>query len=249
MFGLSAAYDLIDDAGMRDFIRSDVTRILNYLLLRNWNVVMPERTISTTFILRPDQRLSFLQVGRKIRPERFGPAYSSSRATHSSSVVIPILYDNIDDHNHYFKFNLNYINLYDLIRLEEDSSPFKETYMNAYNAMRRRTEDHGNAHFNMVDRVLKGPEASRDSETAALLDLWLQRPRRDYWIDLRGKYPACGDSGDRACAPLPLDQRVNTDFLWQRSPFLLYGGGVGMIETAGIDYILAYWMARAFGVL
>jgi hypothetical protein len=41
---------------------------------------------------------------------------------------------------------------------------------------------------------------------------------------------------------------VNTDFLWQRSPFLLYGGGFGTIETAAIDYILSYWMARSFGL-
>jgi hypothetical protein len=29
---------------------------------------------------------------------------------------------------------------------------------------------------------------------------------------------------------------------------LLYGGGVGQIETAGIDYILPYWMARLYGL-
>ena len=57
---------------------------------------------------------------------------------------------------------------------------------------------------------------------------------------------ACGD--DRACNPIPVNDRVNTDFLWQRSPFLLLGGGAGTIETAGIDYILPYWMARSQGV-
>jgi hypothetical protein len=41
---------------------------------------------------------------------------------------------------------------------------------------------------------------------------------------------------------------VRTDFLWQRSPFQLVGGGIGNIETAGIDYILPYWMARYYGV-
>src|SRR5207248_865572 len=41
MFGLSAAYDLIDQPEVRDFIRRDVTRILNYLLRHGWSVVMP----------------------------------------------------------------------------------------------------------------------------------------------------------------------------------------------------------------
>jgi len=82
-----------------------------------------------------------------------------------------------------------------------------------------------------------------------LLQQWLQRPRRDLYRDWRGdpRYPACGD--DRACSPIAVVDRINTDFLWQRSPFLLFGGGGGTIETAGIDYILPYWMARYYGVI
>ena len=76
----------------------------------------------------------------------------------------------------------------------------------------------------------------------------LQRPRRDEAVDWRGTYPSCWEE-DRACDPIPVPQRVRTDFLWQRSPFLIYGGGIGNIEGAGIDYILPYWMARYYGVL
>jgi len=249
MFGLSAAYDLVDDnQSVRDFVKNDVTRILNYLLRHNWNVIMPDRSISASFKIRWDQELSFLQVGRHINPTAFDAVYNSYRSSYSSLVMLPILIDNVDDHGHYFKFNLNYDNLYNLVRLEEDSSPYKQTYQEAYQALRRRTEDHGNAHFNMIDRALKTPNDARDSETITLLNLWLKRPRRDIWIDLRGVYPSCGSTDDKACAPIPVDQRVNTDFLWQRSPFLLYGGGSGTIETAAIDYILSYWMARNFGL-
>ncbi len=44
---------------------------------------------------------------------------------------------------------------------------------------------------------------------------------------------------------------MNTDFLWQRSPYLLYPDrrGNGTIETAAIDYLLPYWMARREGIL
>ena len=68
---------------------------------------------------------------------------------------------------------------------------------------------------------------------------------RDDYVDLRGKYPACGPP-DKACRPIPVTERVRTDFLWQRSPYLLYGGGTGAIEGPGIDYILPYWMGRFF---
>jgi hypothetical protein len=247
MFGLAVAYDFVDDASIRTFIRADVTRILNFLLRHNWNVPIVNDIISTSFKLRPDQELSFLQIGRQIDPQLFGPTYSSYRSTYASALFLPIAYDNIDDHNHYFKFNLNYINLYSLVRLEEQSSPYRQTYLNAYDALRRRTQSHVNAHFNLIDRALKGPQPARDAETVAALQSWLQRPRRDYWVDLRGKYPGC-EQANRACDPIPIVERVNTDFLWQRSPFLLFGGGLGTIETAGIDYILSYWMGRSLGL-
>jgi hypothetical protein len=99
----------------------------------------------------------------------------------------------------------------------------------------------------MIDRALTGPSSSRDAATVDYLGRWLERARRDYYVDLRSQYPACGEN--RACAPIPVEQRPNTDFLWQRSPLLLYGGGDGTVETAGIDYILPYWMARYYGSL
>ena len=246
VFGLSAAYDMIDDPNARSLIQQDLTRILNYLLGHNWNVVMPDGRVSTTFAVRPDQQLSFLQAGRKVNPLRFTFVYAIYRTVYAASAAVPVFFDSLDDHSHYFKFNLNYINLYDLIRLEEDSSPYKAVYMNAYDMLRRRTQSHGNPHFNMIDRALKGPNGARDNETIALLNLWLLRPRRDYWVDLRGKYPSCG--ADRACIPIAVNDRVDTDFLWQRSPFLLFGGGAGLVETAGIDYILPYWMARYYAL-
>jgi hypothetical protein len=208
---------------------------------------MPDGRFSTTFLLRPDQMLSFLQIGRMVNPRRFGLTYALYRSVYAPWVSIPIRYDNVDDHDHYFKFNLNYINLYNLIRLEETSSPFQALYMNAYDQLRQRTAQHGNAHFNLVDRALKGDNSARDIETAVFLDQWLLRPRRDYFTDLRGTYPECDTN--RACSPIPVHERVNTDFLWQRSPFQLSGGGAGTIETAAIDYILPYWMARHYGVI
>ena len=245
MFGLSVAYSMIDDPDMRNMIRSDVTRILNYLVSRGWNVVMPDGSFSTTFVHRPDQKLSFLQTGRRVDPGRFNSTYSLNRFLYASSVGLPIYYDNADEHDSYFKFNLNYINLYNLVRLEDDGS-YKRSYMNAYDSLRNRTANHGNAHFNMIDRELKGPDGFRDNETIAMLQSWLDRPQRDYWLDWRGQFPACGD--DNACNPIPVNQRINTDFLWQRSPFLLFGGGFGTRETSGIDYLLPYWMARRNGL-
>jgi hypothetical protein len=247
-FGLGVAYDMVENAGIRSEISPLITRMLDFLIAHGWFVVMPDGSVGATFLTNPDQRLSFLIVGRRVNSSRFGPIYESERLANIATVGTAIYFDLLNDHTSYFKFNLDTINLYNLIRLEGNFI-FRGSYMQVYNTLRRTTDDHGNAHFNMIDRALKGGNASRDAETRELLRQWLQRPRRDLFRDWRGdpRYPACGD--DRACGPIAVIDRVNTDFLWQRSPFLLFGGGGGTIETAGIDYILPYWMARYYGVV
>src|SRR5262245_13024960 len=245
-FGLGVAYDMVNNAEVRSFIQQDVTRLLDFLLQNNWAVLMPGGEISTIFWGRPDQQLSFIQIGRTVNPARFDSLYQSYRSQFAALVITPISADVSDQYNAYFKFNLDSITLYNLVR-QEGNSFWRWWYENAYDVLRRTTDDHQNAHFNMIDRGLNGPNSSRDAATRAFLDAWLQRPRRDYGIDVRGMYAACGE--DRACAPIPVVDRVRTDFLWQRSPFQLSGGGSGKIETAGIDYILPYWMARYYGVI
>jgi hypothetical protein len=244
-FGLAEAFDLVTDAGLRSEISSLGTRMLSFLLGNGWNVRMPDGSVSTTFAIRADQQLTLLQIGRRINPARFDTTYGFYRFFQAGKVGIPIAAEVLDDHDSYFKFNLDTINFYNLIRLE--SSSYRWFYDQAYNVLRRTTDDHGNAHFNMIDRALRGPDSARDAATISYLNDWLLRPRRDPYIDLRGIYPACGP--DRACSPIPIVDRVRTDFLWQRSPFLLFGGGDGLIEGAGIDYILPYWMGRFYGVI
>jgi hypothetical protein len=247
-FGLGVAYDMVENTEIRSQISTLVTRMLDFLIANGWFIVMPDGSIGATFITNPDQRLSFLIVGRRVNSSRFGPIYDSERLANIATVGTAIYYDLLNDHSSYFKFNLDTINLYNLIRLEGNVI-YRSNYTQVYNVLRRTTDDHGNAHFNMIDRALKGADSRRDAETRELLRQWLERPRRDLPRDWRGdpRYPACGD--DRACNPIAAPDRINTDFLWQRSPFLLFGGGAGTIETAGIDYVLPYWMGRYYGVV
>jgi hypothetical protein len=48
---------------------------------------------------------------------------------------------------------------------------------------------------------------------------------------------------------LPVRERVSTDFIWQRSPFQLTGGGNAPLEYPGIDLFLPYWMGRHCGMI
>jgi hypothetical protein len=244
MFGLGVALDRVPE--VRDDVSSLITRLVGYLVDHAWTVRMPNGHISTIFVQRPDQQLAFLQIARKA-DRKFSSAYTLRRLVLAASTVIPIAYEVLDDHHSYFKFNLDTINLYSLIRFESGSSAFMKLYRKAYDVLRRTTDDHRNAHFNMIDHAIKGPDPKRDAETIEFLKSWLARPRRDPWVDLRGQFETEGE--DKAARVIPIELRPTTDFLWQRSPFLLFGGGLGVVEGPGIDFILPYWMARSYKVI
>lgn len=243
-FGLGVAYDMIDDPDVRAQAAALATRLLQFLEAHLWNIVLPDDSISTTFLIRPDEQLALLQVGRHLNPARFGSDYSKL-ASEAPLVPVAVGVDSADSSSSYFKFNLDAIDFDHLLPLE--SSFFRKLfYSAAYDTYRSTVAGHQNAHFNMIDRVVHGANKTRDAQTAVFLDQWLLRPRRDMAVDLHGTVPVCGD---QACDPIPIPLRVPTDFLWQRSPFQLTGGGSGLIENAGIDYLLPYWMARYCGIV
>ncbi len=240
LYGLGVAHLLLPP---QPAIVDTVTRLVTFLLDNNWTTPMPDGRPGTTFVLRPDVQLGILQVARRVNPARFQAVYESQRARLAGTVSTPVAFDSLSTSS-YFKFNLIYITFFPLIHLEEEAT--RAPFERAYTIARNYTAGHQNAFFNMIDAALFGPDARRDAETRELLDLWLRRPRRDFFVDLRSKVPTCGD---QACQPIPVDLRTPTDFLWQRSPFQLFGGGTGTIGNAGIDYILPYWMARYYGVI
>ena len=245
-FGLATAYDLIPDGTLRAGMAALATRLLDALIAASWNIVMPDGSIGTTFLLRPDQELTLLQIGQHLNPAKFAGEYSRLAGALAIGAPVPVLVDASDDRSSYFKFNLDFISLFSLIRLETNAAS-KAIYEAAFRTIRSTTDNHLNPHFNMIDRALHGPNAARDAETRADLDAWLKHPRLDVFVDWRGKVKAC--SADQACDPIPVEQRPPADFLWQSSPFLLYGGQKGNIESPGIDYLLPYWMARYYGVV
>jgi len=242
IFGLGVAYDMVDDATVQASISALVTRLVRFLTGNNWSVVMPDGSSSTTFLVRPDELLALLQVGRHVNSGQFGTYYDEERILLSLTVSAPILVDDADDSS-YFKFNLDYMTFYNLIRLESSSA--KSLYQDAYSMFRSYTAGDQNAFFDIVDHGLNGANADRDAETLELLDQWLLRPRRDLPVDLTNTVAVCGS---QACKPIPVPLRVPDEFIWQVSPYQLTSGGTGLIETGGIDYILPFWMAQYYSV-
>ena len=49
--------------------------------------------------------------------------------------------------------------------------------------------------------------------------------------------------------PIPIKDRVPTEFLWQKEPFRLDGGMRPEHQPPGIDMALPYWFGRNYGML
>ena len=244
-FGLTVTYDMVTDQRRPQLVLLPDHAPAQQPIGNLWNIVLPDGTITTTFLIRPDQQLSLLLIGKHVNGGAFANKYSVLSNGISSAVLAPIAVDCADQTSSYFKFNLDYLTFYTLKRMGSGFSSL--WYGLAYDNLRATTSNHQNAHFNMIDRAISGANSIRDAQTRALLDTWLLRPRVDVYRDFSSQFPSC--SNNEACQPLPVQYRVTTDFLWQRDPFQLSGGGNGDIETAGIDYILPYWMGRYYGVI
>jgi uncharacterized protein (TIGR03437 family) len=231
-FGLGAAYDLVDDATVKSNIADLTTRLIGFIAQHQWS---PNDDVSNTFALRPEELQMLLQVARHVNPSN-----SISGPFFVLPVETAVLVD-VQSNSSYYKFNLDYMTFYNLVRLQNN-----DDNQGAYRIVRNYTASHQNAFFDIVDEALEGPNVSRDAEMPSLLDQWLQRPKREIYVDLSHTVAVCGSE---ACQPIPVPLRPTVEFLWQIDPFQLTGGGDGTIEGSGIDYILPYWMGRYYGVI
>ena len=231
-FGLCAAFDLVDDPAVKSGASDLATRLIGFISSHQWS---PNDDITGTFEIRPEELRMLLQVALHVNP---------SNTVGGPFIVLPVgtgVGFDVLSNSSYFKFNLDYMSFYHLL-MQQDSVDNR----GAYRTLRNYTAPHRNAFFNMIDRSLRGPDAARDAETRALLDQWLQRAKRDFYVDVSSNVAVCGSE---ACQPVPVPLRPPATFLWEVDPFQLKGGGSGIIENAGVDYILPYWMARYYGVI
>jgi uncharacterized protein (TIGR03437 family) len=231
-FGLGVAFDLVDDAAVKQRVSNLVTLLIGYISRHQWS---PNDDIASTFELRPEGLQMLLQVARHVNP-----ANTVSGPFFVPPVDAGVLVD-IQSNSSYFKFNLDYMSFYHLVRLQDNGDN-----RGAYLTLRGYTASHQNAFFNMIDRALEVPDAARDAETRSLLDQLLARSNRDFYVDDSSVVAVCGSA---ACLPIPVPLRTPATFLWEVSPFQLQGGGIGEIESSGVDYILPYWMGRYYGVI
>ena len=165
-FGLGAAFDLVDDATVKSDISDLATRLIGFIAPHQWS---PNDDISNTFALRPEELQMLLQVARHVNP---------SNTISGPLIVLPVetaVLVDVQSNSSYYKFNLDYMTFYNLVRLQNNSDN-----QGAYQIVRDYTASHQNAFFDIVDRALAGANASRDAEMP-LADRPLPTHRRRRW--------------------------------------------------------------------
>src|ERR1039458_4874419 len=163
-FGLGVAFDLVDDPAVKTGASDLLTRLIGFVSGHQWS---PNDDITSTFQIRAEELEMLLQVASHVNPSN----------TVSGPFIVPpvgtgVQFDVLSNSS-YFKFDLDYMSFYHLLRLQDIGDN-----RSAYATLRNYTASHQNAFFNMIDRALRGADATRDAETRALLDQWRSEERR-----------------------------------------------------------------------
>ena len=149
--------------------------------------------------------------------------------------------------------NMAYVSLLALLRLETD--PGRADALREIEARLWRTvAGEQNAFFALVHAAASGDAGAQAEGVAALRDF--PDRKQDWPVDLTRNGFAFERSAwrsskgePRARDPLPLYLRPAGSNLWVSDPRLMVGSLAdrGESEYAGIDYLLAYWLARERG--
>ncbi|MEX0873381.1 MAG: hypothetical protein WD179_00330 [Actinomycetota bacterium] len=171
----------------------------------------------------------------------------------------------------YYKHNLDHLIGFNLAR-NAPNDLAKLFYGQSMSIMDSTTRSHLNAHFETITYALTGDQARLDDAVEHLRQWRAYRAKIDDGevvnnqqfcgttiqcvpedqVDLNlfpGVAPVTlpGSSGTlRSRDPLPIEDRVPTDFLWQRAPNQLNGSQSSTHQGPGVDYLLPYWMIRYY---
>ena len=260
---------------LRDLARELVLEMATYLLSKNFcpaevrlDPVEDERT-SVTYALNPAQVTAILALARKLDPDRFTEAFERQAAAWPVQWFFNWL-QTLDPNTSYYKFNLEH-GLSLILAQSLKAGEERNRLLLPLRTLRQAMAHHDNAWFNLVELACCGedpdqlsrPRQDVEREIRQQLTLWIERRRLFVPIDLSRDpdldlvdYPGSsrGDRPERISRQaIDIPKRPSADFLWQRSPFKLQAVQPTPVEVGvrspGVDFVLAYWLARDLNVL
>jgi hypothetical protein len=151
--------------------------------------------------------------------------------------------------------NMAYVSLLALLLLEEE--PARKAALHDVEArLWDGVSGEHNAFFAGVHALAIDDDAADDELRAGLADF--PERKQSHPVDLtrtgfdfEARWLKNGKGLPRAKEPVPLYLRPSGSNLWVSDPYALVGSlrDVDRIEYAGVDYLLAYWLARSLGIV
>lgn len=245
-----------------------IGRMVSYLERNNWiafnsDGVTPALAI---FAMTPHVMWAAIKAANLSDQPRWQQLHDS-HVSLSKVMWFSMWTSNLDPIGSYYKYNLQHDAMTIMIASETDPARYR-TYLQAIDVMRAGTGHHQNAWFDAVyGMAVPAVAAQMGPQVKAGLQHWALRDRRQKPVDLTNDPTIVkatfqqsastatvpGQSGPPptqivAKYPIPIEKRPPTDFLWQRDPFSLKGGGRLTSQEPGVDLVLPYWLGRSYGL-
>jgi hypothetical protein len=256
---------------LRDRAKTDVGRMVSYLDGQSWvakraDGVTPARA---RYAFTPGQVWAVIKAGYLTDPQRFANLHDPN--TDLSSIFWFTAWSSSHDPiSSYYKHNLGHDQM--MIWFSTETAPaLYRDYAKNMEIARWTTGHHLNAWFDGVYAAAipaVAPVWGPVSESN--LKAWTLRDRREHPVDLRNDptiqtvmftpqlvgqsnpQSALQNGGLQAIQiakhPIPVEKRRYSDFMWQRDPFNLVGGGSPTHQNPGVDLVQPYWLGRSYGL-
>ncbi len=277
--GMAWAYDTVDDPEMRAQIASNVTRVLDRLIADNWDIidVDGERTTKAPDVLPPMQ-MAWSLIGHHITGEqRFFDVFDDWSAPEKQTILLFNNIAIINRYAQHYGLNLaheNFLNLLRLSRPYEETHSFLQEIFNDQThqvvdlqhnpwytavflaeggltdpALRRKHKEQiiqDLTDFPAVPKIKYGmvpPEAELDPLSVTLYELQQEFP---FLADIMGRVNL------QALEAYPVKYQCSSGFIFQRNMWATSCGqtvDVPSYVNSGHDFLAAYWLASAYGVL
>ena len=301
-YGLSTALELVgpSDPVLAKRVAGDLMALTGFASKYLWTTPRPHGTvvlvpvspfghdfdhvISPLFVYVPTARLNMASVARYAaklhgtsqQQLQFQEIYDQELATDLPQLAASMVVDAEDPHASYYKFHLNYMNLFSAWRLD-DTPAVRSAVGQALDAMQATTGDDPNALYEGIAYALTGDPgqlAAAVRDQRAYLDYFRATEASGHVVKNStscGTTLTCVPTDEthvittapdgtkrevvkpgtsttlRALTPLPLARQKSADFIWQKDPTQLDGGfNNPRYANPGYDYLTTYWLIRYY---
>ncbi len=278
-FGMGLAYDLVDDEPMRQIIRDDVAEVLDRLMADGWWIIDVDGIPTTAGPnALGSQQMNWALVGYHITgEERFFNVFAHWAAEEQQASLRLGNISIINRYMQHYGLNLGHQNMFNLLRLSRPYCDVNDFLVALFKQqIHYHCDLSHNAFFttiHMAQSFLDETSDYWDEQLDQMLgDMtdFRDAPNDSYYLepppaqldpvsvfltDLQADYPwladIMGTAHYQALDAYPVPQQCTTDFLWQRNPWNIdpCGSDNPAHVNPGADYLVAYWMASAYGFI